>query len=204
MNLLQNLKVLKGKVVDLIPMEEFHFAELQLLATEPRIWEFIPIDMSSSEKCKAVFESAVLEKKKGSQLPFVIFHKVEQRLIGSTRILNVEAAHRKMEIGWTWLHPDHWASAVNLECKLLLLTHCFEVLKAIRVQLRTDENNIRSRKAIVKIGGQFEGIFRNDMIRSNGTFRNSAYFSIVETEWTNAKAQLEKLLDNKMELYGDT
>ena len=97
--------------------------------------------------------------------------------------MNIEPVHKKLEIGWTWLHPEYWASEINLECKLLLMTFCFEEWNAVRVQLKTDENNIRSRKAIEKIGGQFEGVLRNDMIRDNGTNRNSVYFSILDTEW---------------------
>ena len=106
--------------------------------------------------------------------------------------------HKKLEIGSTWLHPDYWATAINPECKLLLLTYCFEVLQAVRVQLKTDEKNMRSRKAIEKIGGQFEGILRNDMIRDNYTKRNSAYFSIIDDEWKDKKARLIELHNLKL------
>ena len=105
--------------------------------------------------------------------------------------------HKKLEIGSTWLHPDYWGTEINFECKLLLLTYCFEALHTIRVQLKTDENNIRSRKAIQKIGGQFEGIFRNDMIRDNNTKRNSAYFSIIDEEWEDNKLKLTELYETK-------
>ena len=122
------------------------------------------------------------EKEKETQFPFVIYHKVHKKIIGATRFLDIQAQHKKLEIGWTWLHPNYWGTTVNLECKLLLLTYCFEKLNAIRVQFKTDENNIRSRKAIEKIGGKFEGILRNDMLRDNGTKRNSAYYSIIDSE----------------------
>ena len=137
------------------------------------------------------------ERKKGNQFPFVIFHKHNKKLIGSTRFLDIQPKHKKLEIGSTWLHLDYWATEVNLECKLLLLTYCFENLQTIRVQLKTDENNIRSRKAIEKIGGQFEGILRNDMIRANNTIRNSAYYSILINEWNEKKLKLAELIQRK-------
>jgi RimJ/RimL family protein N-acetyltransferase len=131
-----------------------------------------------------------MERTNGTQFPFVIYHKSEKRIIGSTRLLELQQNHLKLEIGWTWLHPKYWGTSVNLECKLLLLTFCFENLKITRLQLRTDEKNTRSRKAIEKIGGQFEGIVRHDMIRDNGTNRNSALYSILNDEWKNAKQNI--------------
>ncbi len=190
--------ILQGKLVELIPLEKVHFEELADRAQEKRIWEFIPITMSSAHDCIQAFDKAIIERDNGSQFPFVVYHKHDRKIIGSTRLMNIEAVHRKLEIGWTWLHPDYWATAVNVECKLLLLTFCFETLQAIRVQLKTDENNIRSRKAIAKIGGTFEGILRNDWIRDDGTFRNSAYFSIIHSEWEMTKTRLNDLLHNTL------
>lgn len=190
--------ILQGKLVELIPLEKVHFEELADRAQEKRIWEFIPITMSSAHDCIQAFDKAIIERDNGSQFPFVVYHKHDRKIIGSTRLMNIEAVHRKLEIGWTWLHPDYWATAVNVECKLLLLTFCFETLQAIRVQLKTDENNIRSRKAIAKIGGTFEGILRNDWIRDDGTFRNSAYFSIIHSEWEITKTRLNDLLHNTL------
>lgn len=198
MNWIKSNTILKGELVELIPLEEMYFDELGILALEKRIWEFIPVDMSSTEKCYQVFANAINEREKETQFPFVIFQKQENKIIGSTRLMEIYPAHKKLEIGWTWLHPDYWTTAINIECKLLLLTFCFEELKTIRVQLKTDENNIRSQKAIKKIGGQYEGVFRNDWIRDNGTIRNSAYFSIINTEWENTKKNLTTLLQNKM------
>ena len=111
--------------------------------------------------------------------------------------MDIQFKHRKLEIGTTWVQPEYWGTEVNLECKLLLLTFCFETMQTIRVQLKTDENNARSRKAIEKIGGQFEGILRNDMLRDNNTRRNSACYSIIEQEWGEKKITLTSLLQNK-------
>ena len=186
-----------GEMVTLVPLEEKHFDTLIPLAGDKRIWEFYAFDGTNPHTYAGVLKAAMEEKQKGTQYPFVIILKPENKIIGSTRFLDIQPPHRKLEIGATWLHPDYWATAVNLECKLLLLTYCFEELQAARVQLKTDERNIRSRKAIEKIGAQFEGILRNDMIRENGTNRNSAYFSIIDSEWDKKKTRLTQLYQDK-------
>jgi RimJ/RimL family protein N-acetyltransferase len=189
--------ILEGETVKLISLDESHLSELEALAKDKRIWEFYPYDGSDTSRFLTIYKTAILERKKSIQFPFVIFHKTDNKIIGSTRYLDIQQQHKKLEIGATWLHPNYWATAVNLECKLLLLTHCFEELKTVRVQLKTDEKNLRSRKAIEKIGGQFEGILRNEMIRDNNTKRNSAFYSIIEEEWAVKKQKLAKLLNEK-------
>lgn len=200
MNWIKSNTVLKGELVELIPLEEIHFAELQDLAKEKKIWEFYPYDCENPTRFREILYLALKERDKGNQFPFVIFHKNENRIIGSTRLIEIEPQNRKLEIGWTWLHPKYWATAINLECKMLLLAFCFEYLKVIRVQLKTNEKNIRSQKAITKIGGKFEGILRHHMIADNGIFRNTAYYSIINTEWENAKKNLKELLQNKKQI----
>jgi N-acetyltransferase len=187
-NIEQNT-ILSGSSVELRPLHESHFDELLELAKDKRIWEFMPTDMSGEHVRRTAFENAIAERRNGTQFPFVIFHKEDNRLIGSTRLMDIQPVHSKLEIGWTWLHPDYWATKVNAECKSLLLTFCFESLNVVRVLLKTDENNMRSRRAIEKIGGQFEGILRKDMMRHNGTYRNSAYFSVLDTEWAQVKKE---------------
>ncbi|MGP8215879.1 MAG: GNAT family N-acetyltransferase [Bacteroidia bacterium] len=194
---------LTGETVVLISLDQKHFTELEVLAREKRIWEFTVFDCSTPEGFLNYFNQAIAEREKGTQFPFVIFHKQLKKVIGSTRYMDIQQKHRKLEIGSTWLHPDFWRTEVNFECKLLLLIYCFETLKTVRVQLKTDENNRRSWKAIEKIGAQFEGILRNDMIRDNGTKRNSAYFSIIDKEWDEKKARLTELYKAKRELSGN-
>lgn len=181
---------LEGNYVKLLPLDQLHLHELKILASEPRIWEFYSINCAVPEKFDSVFEKAFRAKENGTEFPFVIIEVKTNKIIGSTRYLDIRADHRKLEIGWTWLHPHYWATVINLECKLLLLEFAFEQLKAVRVQLKTDEKNIRSRKAIEKIGGKFEGVLRNDMIRDNGTLRDSAYFSIIPDDWVEVKQNL--------------
>jgi N-acetyltransferase len=191
MEKLQQPIILHGELVSLIPLDSSHFDSLIVLAKEKSIWQYYTIDGSNEEKLRPSLESSLTDR---LQYPFVIIHLETNAIIGSTRFLDIQREHKKLEIGWTWLHPDHWRTNINTECKLLLLTFCFEELMVSRVQLKTDENNIRSRKAILKTGAQFEGIFRNDMIRENGTKRNSAYFSIIDSEWGEAKEKLLTLL----------
>ncbi|WP_336517700.1 GNAT family protein [Pollutibacter soli] len=188
---------LNGEFIVLSPLMPYHFEDLILLANDSRIWEHYVYDGTNPEKMQSTLDSALKDKENGTQFPFVIIDKATSRIVGSTRFMDIVSAHRKLEIGSTWLHPDHWAKVVNLEAKLLLLTHCFEHLKTLRVQLKTDERNIRSRKAIEKIGGVFEGILRNDMLRDNGTHRNSAYYSFIDTEWPAKKKALQELYDAK-------
>jgi RimJ/RimL family protein N-acetyltransferase len=194
--------ILKGETVELIPLEKKHYPELEQLSKEKRIWEFYIFDGTDSSKFLPTLDSALAEKEKGNHFPFVVFHKEQKKLIGSTRFMEIVPVHKKLEIGTTWLHPDYWGTAVNFECKLLLFTFCFETLGTIRVQLRTDENNIRSRKAIEKVGGKFEGIFRHDMLRGNGTKRNSAYYSVLDNEWGELKPKLTRLYAEKKLVAG--
>jgi RimJ/RimL family protein N-acetyltransferase len=196
-NWITHPQTLSGKVIELISMTSEHFPELIALANDKRIWQHYTYDGTDPARFKTILEGALTDMENGSQFSFVIFHKQDKKLIGSTRFMEIQYPHRKLEIGSTWLHPDYWGTAVNFECKLLLLTFCFETLGTLRVQLRTDENNIRSQKAIEKIGGQYEGTFRNDMFRDNGTHRNSMYYSIIASEWKEKKIDLTRLFETK-------
>lgn len=189
---------LEESSIELVPLEESHFEELDRLARDPRIWEFLSVDMHTPQKRKDYFYEALLERKKGTQFPFAIVHKRDQKLIGSTRLMELNAVHKTAEIGWTWLIPEHWATEVNFACKLALLRFCFEKLQTIRVQLKADSRNLRSRTAIAKIGGQFEGILRNHMVRDDGSLRHSAYFSLIDSEWETAKTNLRNQIQNKL------
>lgn len=194
MNPIDSNTILKGKIVHLLPLQEEHFELLYALSKEQRIWEFYAKDMTTKDKVFEQLHNAIEEREKATQFPFVILHIKSQSLIGSTRLMDIVPLHEKLEIGWTWLQPDYWGTAVNYDCKLLLLSFCFEKLKARRVQFQTDENNIRSRTAITKIGARYEGTLRHDTVRDDNSSRNSAYFSIINTEWEAVKVDLEKLL----------
>src|SRR5882757_5511493 len=116
MNWVKHTTILMGNAVSLIPMEEKHFEYLNALGKEKCIFEFIPADMSNEKKRLGYFYQALREKEKGTKVPFVIMNASENKIIGSTRLIDIHPEHKKMEIGWTWLHPDYWASEINLEC----------------------------------------------------------------------------------------
>jgi RimJ/RimL family protein N-acetyltransferase len=191
--------ILKGEAVDLLPLEREHFDRLFVAAADKKLWELIPVDCSKAETFESAHLFALAEREKGSQYPFVIYHKATDAIIGSTRLFEIFPKDLKLEIGWTWIIEKYWGTEVNFECKLLLLTFCFEVLKTRRVQIKTDQHNLRSRKAIEKIGGQFEGILRKDRIKENGDSRSAAYYSIIDDEWETAKQKIiNQLAEKKM------
>ncbi len=192
MNWINHSVVLKGALVKLVPLERAHFAELLSVGANNLIWEFISINGSDPERLKLHLESAVLKRANGEQYPFTVICNRTGNIIGSTMIHNIFPEHKKLEIGWTWYDPTYWRTGYNRECKLLLLSYCFETLNAIRVQFVTDENNFRSRNAIIGIGATFEGILRNERIRANGVYRNTAIFSIIDNEWEDVKCNLKK------------
>lgn len=190
MSWIQHPVILEGGKVKMIPLVQDHFDELVKVAKDERIWEQISINGADSERLLQHLKSAVLKRGTGEQYPFTVIDKKKNAIIGSTLFHNIFPEHRKLEIGWTWYDPAYWRTGYNRECKLLLLTYSFEVMKAVRVQLQTDEKNQRSRTAILGIGATFEGILRKERIRSNGVYRNTAMYSITDDEWPAAKALL--------------
>jgi RimJ/RimL family protein N-acetyltransferase len=139
----------------------------------------------------AYIETALSEQEHGASLPFAIIEKATRRAIGSTRYGNIDRTHHRIEIGWTWVGREWQRTAVNTEAKYLLLKHAFETLGCMRVELKTDSLNERSRAAILRIGAREEGIFRNHIITARGRIRHTVYFSIIDSEWPAVKARLE-------------
>ncbi len=131
------------------------------------------------------------------EMPFVIVENQKNRVVGSTRYLNIRPEHRSLEIGWTWLGQEWLRTGVNTEAKYLLLRHAFERLGCIRVEFKTDERNQRSQLALERIGATREGVLRNHMIVQGGFYRNSVYFSVIETEWPAVRQRLEALLQDR-------
>lgn len=193
--------ILEGTTIELIPLEKEHLEELYTAAADKELWANIPSDCSDKELFYKNYEFALSERENGNQYPFVIRNKQTKRLIGSTRFFEIYPSDRKLEIGWTWITKEFWGTSVNLESKLLLLTYCFETLKTNRVQLKTKDDNFRSRKAIEKIGGVFEGILRKDKIQQDGSTRNAAYYSILDNEWNTAKVKIETQIKEKQNIH---
>ena len=183
---------LDGRVVRLEPLEERHREAVRPAAQHPEIFT---ITTSALGPLYDPYIDNALKRSDGvHDLAFAVFHKPTGRHVGMTRYLNVEEAHRKLEIGSTWYEPSVWASPVNPECKLLLMQHAFEDLGYHRVEYKTDVLNARSRAAILKLGARQEGILRKHMVVAGGRARDSVYFSIIDEEWPAVKAALEKRL----------
>lgn len=185
---------LEGRHVRLEPLSQAHHADLTAVGLDPELWRWIPTQVRTPEEMRTYIETALQEQARGASLPFAIVEKSGGRAIGSTRYGNIDRAHHRVEIGWTWLAPAWQRTAVNTETKLLLLRHAFETLGCMRVELKTDSLNERSRAAILRIGAREEGTFRNHMITSTGRIRHTVYFSIIDSEWPDVKARLQNQL----------
>ncbi|MDN4525924.1 GNAT family N-acetyltransferase [Fictibacillus fluitans] len=189
-----SMQELAGEHVRIIPMDKSHIKGLFEAGNHKQIWTHLSKEIQTLEEMEALVEEALANKEHGTEFPFVITLRENDRIIGSTRFLGISPRHKGLEIGSTWLTPSVWRTPVNTECKYLLLKYCFEILNIIRVQFKTDDQNIRSQKAIERIGGVKEGVLRNHMIRKDGTFRHSVFFSVIESEWPSVKTRLESYL----------
>jgi RimJ/RimL family protein N-acetyltransferase len=186
---------LNGKYVRLEPMTEEHVPDLSLVGLDNSIWQHMLYGQMHSEADMRAWVRDILSRAaKGADLPFVAVHLESGRVAGATRYLDMRPAHRGLEIGGTWYGLEFQRTAVNTECKYLLLQYAFESLGCIRVQFKADQRNERSLRAIERIGAKREGILRNHMVLPDGRFRNSVYYSILDSEWPMVKVKLEDKL----------
>jgi RimJ/RimL family protein N-acetyltransferase len=163
-----------------------HLDGLWEAAMPNEIWMYMATKIGTKDDMKKMIDTAIKEREKGTQYTFTVFNN-HNIIIGSTRFLDIFPAQKSVEIGWTWYHPDVWRTKVNTECKLLLLTHAFETWNLTRVQLKTDARNLRSQKAIARLGAVKEGTLRKDRIISDGFARDTVYYSILCDEWEKVK-----------------
>jgi len=143
---------------------------------------------------RAWLEDALRARDAGAEMPFATLDAAAGTVLGSTRYMGIARAHRRLEIGWTWLAPAARGTGVNTETKLLLLEHAFERLGAHRVELRTDALNGRSRAALAAIGATFEGISRRHMVMASGRVRDTAWYAIVDEDWPVVRERLRTRL----------
>jgi N-acetyltransferase len=186
---------LSGSLVVLEPLEERHREELWEAAQDERIWEWLAHLGEDRELFDRWFElsfEATVEDREGV---FAIRRRADETVVGSSRFMAVRRPDRVVEIGWTWLNPSVWRTGVNLETKLLMLGYAFEGLGCVRVELKTDARNERSRNAIAALPAQFEGVFRKHMIVPDVGRRDSAYYSVIDDEWPGVRANLERRLN---------
>jgi RimJ/RimL family protein N-acetyltransferase len=188
--------VLEGETVRLEPLNLDH-AQSLVEAGKGFDWAWLSRDLSTTDSMKGWIIEALQAQAKSLEFPFTVFHKSQNRIIGSTRYMDIRSAAKGVEIGWTWYSPSVWGTNVNPEAKLLLLQRAFEDWGAIRVQLKTDNKNKHSQNAILKLGAKFEGQLRNHMIRRDGTIRHTMMYSITREEWPTVKSNLHKRLSLK-------
>ncbi|AKQ68994.1 GCN5-related N-acetyltransferase [Myxococcus hansupus] len=184
---------LEGRHVRLEPLRPEHAPALAALC-EPDIFTWFSRALRTEADVADFIDSACQAAERGSERPFVILEQRTGAPVGSTRFLDIQRDHRTLEIGYTWLGRRVWRTPVNTECKYLLLRHAFEALGVMRVQLKTDQHNARSRAAIERLGARFEGVLRNHMLVRGGVVRDSAYYGVIDTEWPEVKVRLEGLL----------
>lgn len=180
--------ILEDKLVRLEPLSAAHFELLLPTAMQLPLWEFTLVKIRTPEDFRKYFDTALLEQQQQRSYPFAIYNKQLKQYMGCTRFGNIDLQHKKLEIGWTWLHPQLHATGFNQHCKFLLLSFCFEQLNLNRVELKTSTLNLRSQKAMLKIGAVKEGILRNNFINDDGSIRSSVHFSFIREEWPETKA----------------
>lgn len=185
---------LHNEQVILKPMEKSDINGILKVATFPEIWSYLSVTLETLEDVKKYVSTALDNMEKGIEYPFVIIDPVTNEIIGSTRFMDINERHNHLEIGSTWLTPSYWRTAINTNCKYLLLQYCFEILHLNRVQIKTDHENTRSQNAIERIGAKREGILRNHMIRKDGTVRDTVMYSVTNEEWLEVKKRLKHML----------
>lgn len=182
---------LTGRFVRLEPLTENHVPDLTVAAGDESIWRYMVYGtVTNQEQMRAWVQSMLEEQARGTDLPFAVIHLESGHAIGATRYLNIAPPNLAIEIGGTWYAVAHQRTAVNTECKYLLLRHAFEELGCVRVQLKTDTRNLRSQHAIERLGAVKEGVLRKHMILPDGFIRDSIFYSILDTEWPTVKANL--------------
>ncbi|MEM0962558.1 MAG: GNAT family protein [Bacteroidota bacterium] len=186
--------ILAGEHVRLEPLTLDHLDALTAVGLDDDLWRLTPRQVRTRDDIAAYIEEALESHARGEALPFATVHAASGTVVGSTRFGNVALAHRRVEIGWTWIAPPWQRTAINTEAKLLMLRYAFETLRCQRVELKTDRRNERSQRAMRRIGATEEGTLRKHMVTASGHVRDTVYFSILDDEWPAVEAALTALL----------
>ena len=184
---------LEGSAVRLEPLRWEHAGLFWQIAKDhlEDIFRWIPYSMKTIDDFHRLVEKAMTEQERGESVVFATVERFSGRVIGSTRFMNIDRVNRRAEIGSTWIAPAWQRTSVNTEAKFLMLRHAFEIWQCIRVELKTDALNQRSRNAILRIGAKEEGTLRKHLVTWNGRLRDTVYFSILDTEWPEVKSRME-------------
>ena len=183
---------LEGRHVRLVPMTREHVPALWRAASDPELWRWTVSQVHGEDDMRRYVDAALDAQARGTALPFVTTDAATGEVVGSTRLANAEAP--RVEIGWTWIARPWQRTALNTEAKYLMLLHAFESLGVLRVELKTDALNARSRAAILRIGAREEGVLRKHMLTEGGRVRDTVFFSVLDDEWPRVKARLKQLL----------
>ena len=186
---------LKGAHATLEPLAREHEDALKRAAADGELWRLWYTSVPTPEKTAAYIDTALEMRENLGALPFVVRANATGEIVGCTRYFHVDAANRRLEIGYTWYAKRTQRTAINTECKILLLTHAFETLKCTAVEFRTHWFNHASREAIARLGAKQDGVLRNHQISPDGSYRDTVVFSIIESEWPAVKQHLRYLLE---------
>ena len=182
--------VLRGRMVTLEPLQREHSDGLRAAAADEQTWRFMVT--TDVERWLA---DALSEHEAGTRVQFAVLR--EGTIVGSTSYLSLAPEHLRLEIGNTWLHPSAWGTGANVEARYLLLRHAFETLGCRRVEFKTDASNERARAALAALPAQFEGIHRKHMLVRGGERRDSAWYAVIDDDWPQVRATLERRLSAK-------
>jgi len=185
---------LEGEHARLEPLALTHVDGLAAAGRDPEIFRWMPWTPYTRADFERLVRDALDAQAAGSALPWAIIERASGAIVGSTRLLAISPADRRVEVGWTWLARRVQRTPINTECKFLILRHCFETLGCVRVELKTDFRNEQSRRAIARIGAKEEGIFRRHMRVQHGVMRDTVWFSILDDEWPGVRARLAAML----------
>jgi N-acetyltransferase len=181
---------LKGRHATIEPLAREHEADLRRAAADGELWRLWYTSVAAPEKMSEYVATALAMRERDGAMPFVVRINTTGEVVGCTRYFHVDASNRRLEIGYTWYAKRVQRSALNTECKLLLLMHAFEALRCIAVEFRTHWFNHASREAILRLGAKQDGVLRNHQISSDGSYRDTVVFSIIESEWPAVKQHL--------------
>jgi RimJ/RimL family protein N-acetyltransferase len=186
---------LEGELVRLEPLSPAREEGLWEASRDARTWQWLSVAQPQTrEEMRAYLDAAYANQADRSEFPLVTVRRADDTVVGSTRYLALRPEHRSVEIGWTWLTPEAWGTGINIEAKLLMLEHAFERFGCLRVELKTDARNERSRGAMAALPAQFEGVHRKAMLVRGGQRRDSAWYSVIDDEWPEVRANLLRRL----------
>lgn len=186
--------ILTGRHTRLEPLSREHVAALTDIGLDPDLWQWTIAQVNTPGDMAAYVENALNEQAQGHALPFATIDRASGTVVGCTRFGAIDRHHRRAEIGWTWIGRQWQRTAINTEAKYLMLRHAFGDMNCLRVELKTDVLNQRSRTAIRRIGAVEEGILRSHMVTEGGRVRDTVYYSILATEWPDVQSRLESKL----------